>query len=75
MKLLVLGSYSTDDLVNAYETALNRGLTKGIISMSEKENFKDTLSTSAAFNNLDMSEHGIEPGIQPLMEKRSCGGM
>lgn len=47
MKLLVLRSYITDDLVNAYETALNRGLTKGIISMSEKEHFKDTLSTSA----------------------------
>lgn len=51
-KLFVLKFYLIDVLVNACETALNHGLTQGIISKSEGDNFKDALSTSAGFQQL-----------------------
>lgn len=50
-ELLVLKFYLSDVLVNACETALNHGLTEGIISESE-EHFIDALSTSAGFQQL-----------------------
>lgn len=51
-ELLVLKFYLSDVLVNACETALNHGLTEGIISESEEEHFKDALSPSAGFQQL-----------------------
>lgn len=51
-KLLVLKFYLNDVLVNASETALNHGLTEGIISKSEGNHFKHALTFSAGFQQL-----------------------